>query len=155
VTVTAWRLAKTRYAATVFDGEGARIYGGRWNSPGIPVGYASGSLALATLEVLANLQIVRTLSAYSVCRAHFDEKLVVSLDPNLLPVNWREYPGPPELQAIGDTWIEGGESLVLKVPSVIIPTESNYLINPAHRKFRSVTIDPPEPFAFDPRLLGG
>jgi len=155
VIVTAWRLAKTRYAATVFDGEGARIYGGRWNSPGIRVAYASESLALATLEVLANLQIVRTLSAYSVCRAHFDEKLVVSVDPGSLPANWREYPAPPELQALGDTWIDGGQSLVMKVPSVIIPTESNYLINPAHPKFSSLTIDPPEPFVRDPRLLGG
>jgi len=98
---------------------------------------------------------VRTLSAYSVCRAHFDEKLVVSVDPGSLPANWREYPAPPELQALGDTWIDGGQSLVMKVPSVIIPTESNYLINPAHPKFSSLTIDPPEPFVRDPRLLGG
>lgn len=152
---TAWRLAKARYAATVFDGEGARIYGGRWNSPGTRVAYASESLALATLEVLANLQIVRTLSAYSVCRAHFDEALVVSVDLASLPANWREYPAPPELQAIGDTWIDGGRSLVLKVPSVIIPRESNYLFNPDHPKFSSLTIDPPEPFVLDPRLLGG
>lgn len=151
--VTAWRLAKTRYAATVFEGEGARVYGGRWNSKGMRVAYASESLALATLEVLAHLQIVRTLAAYSVCRAHFDEKLVVSLDAGSLPANWREYPAPPSLQAIGDRWIDAGQSLVLKVPSVIIPTESNYLINPAHPDFASLTIDPPEPFLFDPRLL--
>lgn len=153
--VAAWRLAKTKYAATAFDGEGARVYGGRWNSPGTRVAYASESLALATLEVLAYLQIVRALSAYSVCTAHFDETFMVSVDPGSLPANWREYPAPPELQAIGDKWIDGGQLLVLKVPSVIIPTESNYLINPAHPDFASLTIDPPEPFGLDPRILGG
>jgi RES domain-containing protein len=153
--VTVWRLAKTRYAAGVFDGEGARLYGGRWNSRGTRVAYASESLALATLEVLANLQSVRALAAYSVCRAHFDEQFVVSADVASLPATWREYPVPPELQAIGDTWIQGAQSLVLKVPSAIIPTEHNYLLNPGHPKFSSVTIDPPEPFVLDPRLLGG
>lgn len=80
---------------------------------------------------------------------------MVSVDAGSLPTDWREYPSPPALQAIGDNWIDAGRSLVLKVPSVIIPSESNFLINPAHPDFASLRIDPPEPFVFDPAFLGG
>ncbi|HEX4627329.1 MAG TPA: RES family NAD+ phosphorylase [Gemmatimonadales bacterium] len=153
--VRAWRLAKTQHAAGAFDGEGARVYGARWNSPGTSVAYASESLALATLELIVHLQSVKALAAYSVCRVQFDGKFMTSIDPGALPATWREYPAPSELQAIGDAWIAGGRSLVLRVPSVIIPTETNYLINPAHGDVASLTIDPPEPFVLDPRLLGG
>jgi RES domain-containing protein len=80
---------------------------------------------------------------------------MASIDPGTLPANWREYPAPVELRAIGDEWIARRRSLVLRVPSVIIPTEANSLINPAHHEAASLRIDPPEPFLLDPRLVGG
>lgn len=151
--VTAWRLAKSRHAGTAFDGEGARLHGGRWNSAGTRVAYASDSIALATLEVLVHLQSTAVLQSYSVAIIRFPEQAVETLDVESLSRNWRRFPSPPENQAIGDRWIAEGRSLILRVPSAIIPSASNYLINPAHRAFGNVVIERPERFAFDPRLI--
>jgi len=151
--VTAWRLAKARHAATAFDGEGARLHGGRWNSLGTRVAYASDSVALATLEVLAHLQSTAVLQSYSLATIRFPEELVEVLDITALPKGWRRFPSPPENQAIGDQWIAERRSLVLRVPSAIIPTESNFLINPAHPGFANVVIERPERFTFDSRVL--
>ena len=150
---TGWRIVKTRYAAHAFDGEGARLYGGRWNSPGVKMVYTAESLALAALEILAHTGKSSLLASYSRCAVHFDDSLITSLDRSLLPANWRAYPAPPESQLLGDTWIANSSSVVLKVPSVLIETESNYLINPQHPDFGSLVIDQPEPFNFDPRLI--
>ncbi len=152
--LTAWRLVKSRYAATAFDGEGARLFGGRWNSPGTRVAYASDSAALAALEVLTHLQSTSVLQHYFLAAIHFPERLVETLDGSMLPERWRSFPSPSENHAIGDRWIAEGRSLVLRVPSAVIPSAGNYLINPQHAQFKSAVIDPPEPFAFDARLLG-
>jgi RES domain-containing protein len=150
--VTAWRIVKSRYASTAFDGEGARTNGGRWNSVGVRVAYGSGSVALATLEVLVGLQKAGVLSSYSLTSAQFDEDSVEILSPESLPDNWRRYPAPPEIKTLGDRWVIEQRSLALRVPSAIIPTEANYLLNPAHPDFASVAIAAPVPFAFDDRL---
>lgn len=151
--VTAWRIVKARHASHAFDGEGARLEGGRWNSPGSPVVYTAGSGALAALEMLAHLGQVATLPSYVLIACTFDETFVSRLDRSRLPAHWRAYPAPPALQLLGDDWIRSGASPVLEVPSAIIPTEPNYLLNPRHRDFASVALSAPEPFAFDLRLL--
>jgi RES domain-containing protein len=150
---TSWRIIKTKYVTQAFNGEGARLYGGRWNSPGIKMVYTSESLALAALEMLTHLGKSDLLASYSRCAVHFDDSLITSLDRSLLPANWRIYPAPPELQILGDTWVARGTSVVLEVPSVLIETESNYLINPTHPDFGSLTIEDAETFVFDTRLI--
>lgn len=149
----AWRIVKTRFAAQAFDGEGARLYGGRWNSVGVRMVYTAGSVSLAVLEILVHLENTDVLPAYSLCAVHFDDTVVTNLDRARLPPNWRDSPSPPELLTIGDAWIASGKSAVLEVPSAIVESESNYLINPAHPDFASVVIEPSQPFTFDPRLL--
>lgn len=149
---TGWRIVKTKFAAHAFDGEGARLYGGRWNSPGVRMVYTSESLALAALEILAHLGRSGALAAYSRCAVRFDERLVTSLDRSLLPADWRTYPAPAELQLIGNSWVADGTSAVLEVPSALVETERNYLLNPLHPEFGSLIIEPPKPFDFDPRL---
>jgi RES domain-containing protein len=151
--ITAWRLVKSRHAGAAFDGEGARLHGGRWNSAGTRVAYASDSIALAVLEVLAHLQSTTVLQSYSLATIRFPESLIEVLEPATLPKGWRRYPSTPENQAIGDRWIADGKSLVLRVPSAIIPSAANFLINPSHPQFGSAVIEQPERFAFDPRLL--
>lgn len=146
---------KEHHAGSAFDGEGARLFGGRWNSPGTRVGYASDSIALATLEVLAHLQSTAILQSYVLAAIDFPEDLVEVLDPAFLPRGWRRYPSPPENQAVGDRWVTEGRSLVLRVPSAIIPSAANFLINPQHPRFGRVVIRRPERFVFDPRLLKG
>jgi RES domain-containing protein len=151
--INAWRISKTRHAATAFDGEGARLNGGRWNSVGTRVAYGSESVALATLEVLVGLQDTTVLSSYSLTRVEFAEDLVEVLDKGLLPATWNHHPPSPETQRVGDLWVAEGRSVVLKVPSAIVEAEHNYLLNPSHPQFGTVLVHSPEPFQLDPRLL--
>ena len=149
----AWRLVKSRYASTAFDGEGARLHGARWNSVGTRVAYASSSAALAVLEVLVHLEDVTVLPSYSLVLASLPDDAVEELEPSLLPAGWRSSPPPPAAQAIGDAWIRSGRSLALRVPSVLVPDEHNVLINPEHRDFATLRVEASEPYGFDPRLL--
>jgi len=152
---TAWRLVKTKFAGVAFDGEGARLYGGRWNSPGTRVVYLAGSVSLAILEVLVHTEDVSLLSAYSICDVTYDPKLASDVKPDSLPTNWAAVPPVPETQAIGDDWVASASSVLLRVPSVVAPGESNLLANPEHPKFSELAIGTLEPFSFDKRLLGG
>jgi RES domain-containing protein len=117
------------------------------------VAYASDSIALAALEVLAHLESTAVLQAYSLVSVRFPEESVEVLEMAALPARWRRFPSPPENQAIGDRWVAEERSLILRVPSALIPAAGNFLINPAHPQFRKVVIGRPERFAFDPRLL--
>ena len=148
-----WRLIKSRHAATAFDGEGARKYGGRWNSPGVAVAYAADSSALAILEVLVHLQQTKVLPSYSLASADVPDEIVEALREATLPANWRESPVPPETQTVGDAWVNRGAAAVLRVPSAVLPSAANYVLNPAHADFSKIVVRPPEPFEFDPRLI--
>ncbi|MGH2372057.1 MAG: RES family NAD+ phosphorylase [bacterium] len=148
----AWRLLKTKHVASAWDGEGARTNGGRWNSPGVGVVYTSESLSLALVEVLVHLQESAVLPAYSAIRVEIDDPLITSIELSDLPPNWRDFPAPPETRAIGDRWVSERRSVVLRVPSAVVPSESNYVLNPGHADFGLLRISPSVPFPFDPRL---
>jgi len=148
--IHAWRIVEAKFQAGAFDGEGAWLFGGRWSSIGTRVVYTAENAALATLEVLVRVRRMATLPDFVLIRCDFDEKLVSGMAD--LPKNWRDYPAPPALQAIGDEWVRSARSAVLRVPSVIVPGESNYLLNPAHPKFRKIAIGTPEKFELDVRL---
>jgi RES domain-containing protein len=143
-----------RYSKEAFSGEGARLYGGRWNSAGHAAVYAAGSRALAVLEMLVHLDGPQLLSSYLLFEAEFPESLVTELPVGDLPQDWRDDPAPASTQAIGDAWIRSGASAVLRVPSVPIPQEHNYLLNPRHAEFGRIRISAAERFAFDSRLKG-
>lgn len=147
-----WRLLKTRYAAKAFDGEGARIYGGRWNSTGVAAAYASDSASLAVLEVLVHLRPASVLSSYSLVSASIPDELIESVDEKSLPKGWNAFPIPAEVQAFGDAWLEGRRAVALRLPNVLVPQGSNFLLNPAHPGFESVVVGPALPFSFDSRL---
>lgn len=148
----AWRIVKAKHAGSAFDGEGAKLYGGRWNSVGTRLVYTSGSLSLAALESLVHLNPPVTFR-YTAIAVEFDEALMERMVLADLPLGWTEEPPPPATQRVGDEWVKAGRSAVLEVPSVIIPEELNYLINPSHPDFRKIKIGKAVPFAFDPRLL--
>lgn len=148
-----WRIVKTKYAETAFDGEGARLHGGRWNSPGTRVAYASDSSALAVLEVLVNLRDDSLLSSYSLITATIPDKLVDTLDRAVLPDGWNSSPVPPSVQAIGDQWVKKRASLALLVPSAVVEAANNVLINPEHAKFDRFEIVTIDQYRFDERLL--
>jgi len=148
----AWRIVREKHAATAFTGAGAALAGGRWNSRGSRVVYASGSVALAALETLVHLNPPISFR-YLVFQIDFDEHLVERVLPPALPADWRDEPPPPSTKRFGDQWVNEARSAVLELPSIIIPGESNYLLNTSHPDFTTIAIGKPESFAFDPRLL--
>lgn len=146
-----WRLCVGQHAAP--DGEGARLFGGRWNPPGAAVVYASATLSLATLEYLVNLDSDLFPENLVAVSADIPSALdIQSVAVGDLPANWREYPGPDVLPVIGATWAAARQAVILSVPSAVIPEERNYLLNPAHPHFSRICWNTPEPFQFDPRL---
>lgn len=151
--INGWRLVKMRFVQHAFDGEGARLYGGRWNSPGLPVVYTSATASLAVLELFANVQRSELLTSYSLLSCSFDDALISHVGAAELPLHWRQSPGPVELQALGDEWLESRLSAVLQVTSSIIDHESNYLLNPLHRDFGRIKRSRAVPFVFDLRLV--
>jgi len=150
---TVWGITHMRYTDEAFSGEGARRYGGRFNSPGVPMIYTAGSLALATLELLVRLNQRRRMAPYVRLSASFPASLL--LIPESLPSGWDDLPYGPSSQEWGDAWIRDETSLALKVPSVVEPLESNYLINPGHPAFDQLTVGEPAPLNLDPRLRSG
>lgn len=152
--VTAWRLVKPKWAGSAFDGEGARIAGGRWNAPGTAMVYTSGSLALAEIEVLVNLPTPRLIGSYVAFRVRFGEDAVETVPPTSLPPDWRRDPAPNSAKAFGNRWVREGRSVVLRVPSAVVPAEPNYLVNPAHPDVGRLEIEGPFDPLLDPRLGG-
>ncbi|HEX6161528.1 MAG TPA: RES family NAD+ phosphorylase [Thermoanaerobaculia bacterium] len=150
--IASWRITKARHAASAFDGDGARRAGGRWNTPGHPVVYTSASASLAALEIVVHVPRSELLASYVVFVCEFPESLVTRVALRDLPPGWQTSPVPPEAQAIGDEWLRSGRSAVLEVPSAVVESESNYLLNPGHRDFARVKIGAAKPFLFDARL---
>ena len=151
--ITAWRILKTQHAGRAFDGEGARLAGGRWNKIGVPLIYTADSLALAALEIMVHLPKSELLKArYQRIPVQFDSRLIKSFNLIDLPEDWDLLPPPESTQAIGTSWARKNSSVVLKVPSTIIREEFNYLINPLHPDFDKLTTGTPQRFVFDPRV---
>jgi RES domain-containing protein len=147
-----WRLSSSRYP--LLDGEGARLYGGRWNLPGNAIVYASATLSLAALEILVHTDSDLLPKDLIVRSADIPEQLGIEMiNENELPPNWRDYPAPEALQAMGTTWVNRGQTAVLSVPSVVIREERNYLLNPAHADFAKISWSEASPFQWDARLL--
>jgi len=152
VTVRAWRIVKAKHARLAFTGEGAKQAGGRWSSPGVAAVCVAGSMSLAMLEVLVHVKAPELLTKYVAFEVTFDDSLITRVNLKKLPRAWKQSPPPPAVQQIGDAWVAEETSPVLRVPSVIVRTEWNYLLNPAHPEFDRITRGPREAVKFDPRL---
>jgi RES domain-containing protein len=148
-----WRICRRRYAAEAASGEGARLYGGRWNSRGVRVVYASGSLALAAIETFVNLEPnLQPKDLVSVAGDIPDGLDIGTVGLQALPVDWRKTGGEAS-RRFGDEWIRLGQTVALRVPSAAIRGEWNVLLNPVHPDFAKVKFDEPEPFEFDARMF--
>jgi len=151
--IPAFRLCKTKHLATAFSGDGARINGGRWNSPGLAVVYTSSSLSLATLEVLVHLEDPATFARlFSWVCLEISEDSIETLDESKLPTGWCADETNITSRSIGDAWLRSMRTAVLAVPSVVTPGEWNYLLNPMHPRFAKIKIGGAKPFQPDPRL---
>jgi len=133
-----------------FDGEGARIAGGRWNLPGLQLVYTAQSESLAILELLVHLT-ERQIPVNHVCvPAEVPDNLIQPLPDQALPPDWRM--DSAATAQIGSRWIRGGTSAVLRVPSIVVPREWNYLISPIHPASSTIEVRDHLPIEFDPRL---
>jgi RES domain-containing protein len=141
-----YRLVRSERTREALSGEGARLYGGRWNPPGAAVVYASESRALAVLEMFVHLTLEARSMRFVLC--------TIELPPRVR-LTHHDAERPPRAfdasQEIGRRWLHGGRTLALVVPSVIVPREANYVLNVGHAQFgRLLTTQ--EHFSFDDRL---
>jgi len=150
--ITAWRITKEKYQDTAFTGKGAEDSGGRWNSQGTRIVYASSSVSLSILEILVNLERNLVFSSYVVIPIRFDDSLLFQLNDDDLPEGWAALPPPVTSQYVGDEWVISKSSLILGIPSAVVPIETNYMINPGHPGIDKITIGKPIPLPFDERL---
>jgi RES domain-containing protein len=148
-----WRIVQSKYAHEAFSGEGSAKYGGRWNQKRTAVVYASQSESLAQLEVLVRTNRPKNLAFYVMIEAQVPEELIETLQPGDLADDWRTTPEPNSTRDVGTKWVTEGRSAVLAVPSVVVPSEFNYLLNPAHPDFSKIKIGNPKPIDWDPRLV--
>ena len=126
-----WRIAREAHAA--LEGEGARLYGARWTPRGTPAVYAASHLSLAALEYLVRIDAEDAPDDLVALHISVpDDVTELAWSPSSLPPDWRQTPPPPECQEIGAEWARTGEALLLRVPSVLVPEESNVLVNPLH-----------------------
>ena len=137
----AWRLCREPFANLA--GEGARLYGGRWNTPGRPLVYAASSAALAVLGVRVHLDLSPDLLP--------DDYVLLTIDFGDLAVETvSEIPADPT--GFGNAWLRAQRTPILQVPSVIVPENANLLFNPHHPRAGEATIVTQRRFAFDRRL---
>lgn len=148
-----YRLLRHAFAASPLDGEGSYRFGGRWSSPGTRLVYTAGNLSLAMLEYLVHLDPGNWPDDMMLAVAEVPGELsCIHLRLEDLPANWNEYPAPANLANIGDIFAHEAKSSVLTIPSVLAPTERNWMINPLHPEFHKVKLISIEPFQYDPRL---
>jgi RES domain-containing protein len=148
-----WRICRARFAGEAFSGEGARRFGGRWNSRGVPMVYASSSLALAAIELFVHLEPnLQPDDLVSVAAALPAGEPAERLEPDQLPAGWWTDDFEP-LRAIGDKRIREKSSLALSVPSAALRAEWNVLVNPLHPAVVKIKIAEPQAFHFDARMF--
>jgi len=152
--LTVWRLVTARFADTAFSGEGARLYGGRWNLKGVPMVYTSATQSLAMLEMLVQDEPLR--ARYVMIPATLPKGMKVErIVPDELPADWRSLAARQQLQAIGTEWAKRRSAAVLAVPSAVVPAEINYLLNPLHPSFDKIEIGEAQVLITDLRLMRG
>jgi RES domain-containing protein len=150
--IIGWRIVKEKHDKSAFSGEGARIFEGRWNSGGVRMVYCSEHLSLAALEILVHTQPVTIRDKFHVFRVSWDEAIMSAIDLRKLPKGWNAQPPGLISKNIGDEWVHSARSAVLVVPSVIVPLEKTFLLNPKHRDFGKIKIKDAGGFHLDPRL---
>ena len=149
---TVWRITTQRFAASAFSGEGARLYGGRWNPKGWEVVYTAQSQSLALLELMVQDDPLR--AHYVLMAAEIPAEMAQTrIEAQQLPGDWRTLGARDVLQDLGAAWLQSGATAVLSVPSAVVPAERNYLLNPRHRDFAHIRIGAPQSLQTDTRLL--
>lgn len=137
------------------SGKGAELFGGRWNSKGIPVVYCSESRALAITEIIAYTPPGFIPEGYvlNIIEAPNTPHLLHSIAEESLPEDWKRYPHGKETKGLGDGLLKEKKYLLIKVPSAMVQGEHNFLINPLHPQFSEIKLLEVLPFNFNERLF--
>jgi RES domain-containing protein len=144
-----YRLGLTIYAEQL-TGEGARLFGGRWNEVGTPCLYTCETKALCVLEYSANVARIDMPLHLSFTTYQIPDEGWQSFSAHELPSGWQAVPATQAVRRWGTEQLKN--ALAIRVPSVIIPTEFNFALNPLHADFKKVKIKAVEPFTFDLRI---
>lgn len=147
-----YRLAKSKYCKDL-SGRGAENAGGRWNSKGTAMLYTSMSRALCTTEIAVHTPLGNIPEDYFLASIDIPNTHIFKPEETKLPKDWKVFPHPNSTQLIGDKFISDAKYLVMRVPSVIVQGDYNYLVNPHHKDFKKIKLVKTEPFVFDERLF--
>lgn len=145
-----YRISRTRFAQDL-SGEGARLYGGRWNRKGIPCLYTASSISLAVLEFSVHVSLDELPRALSLATIRIPDEFK-DMKVDALPGNWNNWPSPASVRELGSQWLIDGKELVFRVPSTVVPREHNFIINPLHPLMKQVKLESVEDFVFDVRI---
>jgi RES domain-containing protein len=148
-----YRLSAEKYKKDL-SGTGAEKAGGRWNSKGMAMLYTSESRALCTTEIAVHTALGNMPDGYHLITIELPDTAIFEIDAANLPADWKSIPHANSTQLIGDDFLRNAQFLIMKAPSVVVPGDFNYLVNPAHPLFKKVKLLKTEPFEFDKRLFG-
>ncbi|MGH9525264.1 MAG: RES family NAD+ phosphorylase [Terriglobales bacterium] len=149
-----YRILRRAYSKNPLGGEGAFRFGGRWSSVGTRLAYTAEHLSLAIIEYFVHMDREDLPKDLVVATAEIPDAVSrITISAKQLPANWRESPAPPELAEIGDRFARDRPAAILIVPSSLVPTESNWLINPRHPNYSRIRVGALTPFEYDPRFL--
>lgn len=148
------RIVQKHWAATAFDGEGARRFGGRWNLPGSPAVYLAESRALAALEILVHAPREALHLEWVIFSVEVPAEWIDIPPITKLPADWRLQPSSLKAQHFGSAWLRDNRTAVLRVPSVVVPEENAVMLNPRNPMMRDLKLGDPQDFRFDLRLSG-
>lgn len=148
-----YRLTKGKYHLDL-SGKGAELYGGRWNSKGVPMLYTSESRALAFVEIAMHIPMGIVPKDYFLISIDIPDTASILRFTNAdMPSDWRSNPHSNTTQQIGDQFVADNKFLILQVPSAVVPGDYNFLVNPNHSKSSNVQVISFEPFEFDSRFV--
>ena len=147
-----YRIVRSQWVATAMTGEGARLFGGRWNPQGVAAVYLAQSRALAALDILVHAPREALPLDWSVIEIEVPDESILEADMKSLPGDWRNLPSSPGARRFGEQWLKSRTGLAMKLPSVIVPEEHSLLFNPHHSAASQARVTGVNGFRFDTRL---
>ena len=150
---TIYRIVHHRYQDDPFSGKGGLYNKSRWASKGQLVSYAADHLATSTLEKLAGARHANLMTEMVYAMAEIDSSLVSVLSEEERPSDWDALPARESTRTVGDAWLEAGEHVLLRVPSVVLPRSYNYVVNASHPARSALRLVEVAPLLLDNRVL--
>jgi len=146
-----YRIAKQRFIEDL-SGEGARLYGGRWNKKGTSMLYFSEHLSLCVLEILVHIEQQLISNNFYFIEVEVPDNIIKSIPKEELPLNWQSNVLVSSTQDFGSEWIASNKGLALKIPSAVLGYENNVIVNPSHTSFSKLKVIRIEKLNLDARL---